>query len=346
MKSIFDYNQTLISENKKICTALEILNQTQTGIVLVINRDQRLIGTLTDGDIRRGLLKGKVLDDFVTEIMNKDFSFAYESDSVIYKKKIFNRGILHLPILDKENRVIKLLISENSLTKRDFLNPVVIMAGGVGSRLKPHTNDCPKPMLRINGKPILEIVIENCIENGFQEFYLSVNYLKELIIDYFGDGSKWGINIKYLEETKPLGTAGSLNLLPKTISHPFIVINGDVLTKFNLSKILEFHKLNNAVATLAVRQYVLNVPFGVVETDGITIERIVEKPNYQKNVNAGVYVLNTEIFDYLNKGRLDMPELFQDLIAKKKKIIACPIHEYWIDIGRPETLKEAFSTWE
>jgi len=221
------------------------------------------------------------------------------------------------------------------------------MAGGLGSRLKPYTDNCPKPMLKINDKPILEIVIEKCIDYGFQNFYLSVNYLKEIIIQYFGDGSKWGINIHYLKEKEALGTAGSLGLLPSDIEHPFLVINGDVLTKFNPYKLLEFHNIHKALATLSVREHIIDIPFGVIETEGVEVKEMLEKPSYKRLVNAGVYALDPSILKYINeKERIDMPELFNRLMALKKKVVACPIHEYWIDIGRPESLKEAYSTWE
>lgn len=346
MKSIIDYRKTFISENKKICNALEILNNNQIGIVLVIKEDGQLLGTLTDGDIRRGLLKGKTLGDNVTEIMNKKFIFSYENDSLIYKKNIFSNGISHLPILNKNNNVIQLLVSRDYKNEK-YLNPIVIMAGGIGSRLRPHTYDCPKPMLKINGKPILEIVIENCIENGFQEFYISVNYLKDLIIDYFGDGSKLGVNIYYLEENKALGTAGSLSLLPKHLDESFIVLNGDVLTKFNPSSILDFHLKNNAFATISVRDYFLEVPYGVLEIEDKNVVNLVEKPIYTKKVNAGVYALDPKILEYIKfNEKIDMPDIIKTVLNLNKKIVACPIHEYWIDIGRPETLKEANISWE
>jgi len=201
--------------------------------------------------------------------------------------------------------------------------------------------------LEVNGKPILEIVIENCIKYGFKEFYISVNYLKDIIKKYFNDGKKWGIKIYYLEESEPLGTAGSLSLLPDNIKHDFLVLNGDVLTKLNLKRLLEFHSNNKAIATLTVREYVMNVPFGVIETDGVHVKEIIEKPSYKKNVNAGVYAFNPSVLDLVKKEkRLDMPELFKRLQNIESKVIACPIHEYWLDIGRPETLEEAYSSWE
>ncbi len=348
MKAVFDLDNFCVSEKADIRNALLALDRCNLGIILVVNSNKRLIGTLTDGDIRRALLEGKELNFNVASIMNKNFYFINEEDDLIEaQENLIQKGLRHLPVLDEKGLIIKLLISKSISNKKKLPNSVVIMAGGLGNRLRPHTKNCPKPMLEVNGKPILEIVIENCIKNGFKEFFLSVNYLKEIIYKYFKDGSKWGINIHYLEENEPLGTAGSLSLLPKNLKHQILVMNGDVLTKFNLQKLLEFHNHHNAFATLSVREYLMKVPFGVVETDGVDVKGMTEKPSYKKNVNAGVYVLDISVLKFLNKNeRLDMPELLDRLIANNNKVIACPIHEYWLDIGRPETLEEAYSSWE
>ena len=347
MEAFFDLEIFCVSEKVDIRNVLSALNKCQIGIILIINKNKKLIGTVTDGDIRRALLAGKELHHSVKTIMNKNFYFVRENDNFLEaQEKLIQKEIRHLPVLDKEGLVKKLLVS-NTLSKKKYLpNPVVIMAGGIGSRLRPQTINCPKPMLEVNGKPILEIVIENCIKNGFKQFFISVNYLKEIIINHFKDGSKWGIEISYLEETKALGTAGSLSLLPPNLKDDILVLNGDVLTKFNPNKLLEFHMHHNAIATLAVREYIVNVPFGVIETDSIDVIEMVEKPSLKRNVNAGVYALNPLILKLIKKDEnIDMPELIKELITTKRKVIACPIHEYWLDIGRPETLEEAYSSW-
>ena len=348
MEALFNLENICVSDEVDMRSSILALEKCHLGIILIVNKKNKLIGTLTDGDIRRALLDGKELNSNVEIIMNKNFYFIKEKDNLNEAQKfLIKKGLRHLPVLDDEGSVIKLLVSKN-LPKKKFLpNSVLIMAGGIGSRLRPQTTYCPKPMLEINGKPILEIVIENCIKHGFKEFFLSVNYLKEIIIKHFQDGSKWGININYLEENKPLGTAGSLSLLPENLKHDILVINGDVLTKFNLQKLLEFHSNHKATATLSVREYIMNVPFGVINTNGVDVTKMIEKPSYKQNVNAGVYALNPSVLNLLNKDeKIDMPELLERLISSKRKVIACPIHEYWLDIGQPETLEEAYSSWE
>ncbi len=347
MEAFLDIEIFCVSEKVDIRGALSALDKCKIGIILVVSKSKKLIGTLTDGDIRRALLSGKELHSSVISIMNKNFHFAKETDNLLEaQEKLIQKRLRHLPVLDKKGVVIKLLVLNNLSEKKFLPNPVVIMAGGIGSRLRPQTINCPKPMLKVNGKPILEIVIENCINNGFKQFFISVNYLKENIIDYFKDGAKWGIKIKYLEENKALGTAGSLSLLPSNLIDDILVLNGDVLTKFNLKKLLEFHSHHKAIATLTVREYIVDVPFGVIETDSIDVVKMVEKPSYKRNVNAGVYALNPSIIKLIKKDEnIDMPELIQRLINIKSKVIACPIHEYWLDIGRPETLEEAYSSW-
>ena len=347
MESIINLENVCISNDVDIRSSLLALEKCGLGIILVTKKN-KLIGTLTDGDIRRALLNEKQLNSNVESIINKNFYFIYENDDLIEAEdNLIKRGLRHLPVLDKAGSLIKLLVPNNLSKRKNLSNSVVIMAGGIGSRLRPQTTNIPKPMLKVNGKPILEIVMENCIKDGFKEFFISVNYLKEIIIDHFKDGTKWGININYLEESKPLGTAGSLSLLPENLRSDFLVINGDVLTKFNFQKLLEFHSNNKATATLSVREYIMNVPFGVIDTNGVDVIGMTEKPSYKKNVNAGVYALKPSVLKLLNKGeKIDMPELINRIINSKRKVIACPIHEYWIDIGRPETLEEAYTSWE
>ena len=348
MEAVFDFENSCVSDEVDIRNSLMVLDKCNLGIVLVINNKKKLIGTLTDGDIRRALLNGKKLNSKVESIMNKNFYFINQKDNLFEaQENLIKKGLRHLPVLDKEGSIIKLLVSKNLSKKRDLPNSVVIMAGGIGSRLRPQTTYCPKPMLEVNGKPILEIVIENCIKHGFKEFFVSVNYLKDIIIKHFKDGSKWGININYLEESKPLGTAGSLSLLPPNLRHDILVMNGDVLTKFNIQKLLDFHSNHKAIATLSVREYIMHVPYGVINTKGVNVTKMTEKPSYKKNVNAGVYALNPSVLNLLNKNeKIDMPELLEKLITTNRKVIACPIHEYWLDIGLPETLEEAYSSWE
>ena len=337
-----NYKETLLN-------ALKNLEKNNAQIVLVIDKKGKLLGTISDGDIRRNLIVGKSLKTKVTEIMNKNFvsldkDFSKQNILEIMRTKDINQ----IPIIDKDGKVIDIvLLRELIKITKNYENPVLIMAGGIGSRLMPFTENCPKPMLRVGEKPILEILLERLIENGFRNFYISVNYLKEQIIDYFNDGKKWNVNIRYLKEKKRLGTAGSLSLLPKNLKEPFIVMNGDILTKFNIYQLLDFHKKNHSFATICAREYEFKVPFGVIESNGIELREIVEKPTYKSFVNAGVYMFDPQVLKIIKSNEsLDMPELIERIRNLKKKINVCPIHEYWIDIGRHETLNKAHQSWE
>jgi len=327
--------------------AMRIIDQGAAQIALVVDEHQRLLGTLTDGDIRRGLLQGSSLDAPVEQLMNRQFRFVRDSDDQAMALDMMRReSLLQIPVLDKQGRVAQLLLLQELLSPPQLSNAVVIMAGGKGTRLRPHTEYCPKPMLLVGDQPILEILLEQCIESGFRTFYFSVNYLKEQIIDHFDDGSRWGVSIHYLVENEPLGTAGSLQLLPDSLSEPFLVLNGDVLTRFNPIQLLHFHREHNAQATLCVREHELTVPFGVVQTKGVELARFEEKPTYRNLVNAGVYLIDPQLIRLLHPHQsTDMPSLLQAAQEAGHRVAVCPIHEYWLDVGRPETLQQAHQEW-
>jgi len=337
----------LISKGSSALAALRLINDSAAHVAIVVDENKKLAGTLTDGDIRRGLLSGFGLDTPVEQLMNSRPRFTSEdSNKETMLQMMHEQGLRHLPIVDEEMHVKDLITLQMLLSNSPLPNPVVIMAGGKGLRLRPQTELCPKPMLPINGKPILEIIIKNCMANGFRKFYLSVNYMKEKIMDYFGDGGRWGITIEYLIESQPMGTAGSLRLLPKEVESPFLLINGDLLTKFDLKHILRFHEEHSASASLGVREYIETIPFGVVKLDGIDLCGFEEKPSYRRFVNAGVYVLDAQLLDLLGSLQFaDAPTLLQNAKLAGHRVVACPIHEYWIDIGMPETLKQAVHDW-
>lgn len=326
---------------------MRVIDAESAKIALVIDNDKRLLGTLTDGDIRRGLLEGVTFEDPVERVMNPHFHFLHSCDDDSLALEMMRReGLRQVPVLDEEGRVVRLLLLKELVTPAELPNAVVIMAGGKGLRLRPHTEHCPKPMLLVDGKPMLETLIEQCMLNGFRKFYLSVNYLKEQIIDYFGDGGHWGVSIEYLVEDCPLGTAGSLRLLPDSIKHPFLVMNGDVLTRLNPSKLLCFHDEHHAASTMCVREHLITVPFGVVRAQGVDLESFEEKPSYRKMVNAGVYVIDPQLLSLLPPDQpTDMPTLLIQAKQAGYRVAVCPIHEYWIDVGRPESLKQAHEEW-
>tara|TARA_Y100000589_G_C27193399_1_gene645737 strand:+ start:1901 stop:2944 length:1044 start_codon:yes stop_codon:yes gene_type:complete len=345
MKSI---TNICLNSKKTLFDAMKNLEREGSQIVLVVDEEDKLLGTISDGDIRRSLLIGKSLETKVSEVMNKNCITALKGEK---KQKLLEtmkkKSINQIPILNEYGRILEVINIRELIEVSDtYDNQVLIMAGGIGSRLRPYTENCPKPMLTIGTKPLLEMLLEKLIESGFTNFYISVNYLKEKIINYFEDGSRWNININYLIENKPLGTAGSISLLPKEIEKPFIVMNGDILTKFNLNQLIDFHNKNNSFATICAREYEVSIPFGVIETDGIELKRIVEKPIYKNYVNAGLYAFDPKVLEFFSKNEAkDMPDLINEIKELKKKVILCPIHEYWLDIGRKETLKEAHKSW-
>jgi dTDP-glucose pyrophosphorylase len=338
-----DWKKTLISPSQSIVEAMRIIDRSALQIALVVDEQAKLLGVVTDGDIRRGILKGVQLDQPVTKIMAGNFTAAQEISSkeeiiALMKGKALNQ----LPLLDKDGHVVdlKVLVDLINVPKTD--NAVVLMAGGLGHRLKPLTDDCPKPMLTLNDKPILEIILENLIEQGFKKFYVSVNYKAEMIEKHFGDGTKWDVKISYLKEKKIMGTAGALGLLRERPREPLIVMNADLLTKINFTQLLDFHNVNKGLATMCVRDYRFQVPFGVVNIDQYNLRGIDEKPTHHFFVNAGIYVLSPDALGFIPKEKAyDMTELFQDLIKSGREAIAFPVREYWLDIGRFDDYEKA-----
>lgn len=338
-----NWKEILINADTSILSSLEIIDKGALQIALVIDTENKLQGTVTDGDIRRGILKGISLESPVRLVMQSSPITANINESketILSKMKL--RALRHIPVLDNNGRVVKIELLEQLIQSRKKNNWVVLMAGGLGSRLSPMTDDCPKPLLKVGTKPILETILDNFIDYGFHRFYLSVNYRADMIRDYFGDGSKWGVEIKYIYENTRLGTAGALSLINDVPSEPIIVMNGDLLTKVNFQQLLEFHTDTNATATMCVREYEYQVPYGVVEVDQHRLMRIVEKPIQQFFVNGGIYVLNSDMLHLVPKMQFfDMPSLFDVAIAKRMETSVFPIREYWIDIGRMDDFNRA-----
>ena len=344
---MLDISKIFVSANASVIDAMRIIDSGAAQIALVVDEQRRLVGTITDGDVRRGMLRGLSLDAPAEQLMNRRFRFVRTGENQATVLEMMRREALRqVPVLDAQARVVKLLLLQELLVPPQLPNAVVIMAGGKGTRLRPHTANCPKPMLLVDGKPMMEILLEQCIASGFKQFYLSVNYLREQIIDHFQDGSRWGVSVDYLVEDEPLGTAGSLQLLPDTLQEPFLVMNGDVLTRLDPSRLMRFHGDNNAAATLCVREHVLTLPFGVVQTKGVELAGFEEKPSYRQLVNAGIYVVSPQLLPLLPaRQAADMPTLLQSAQQAGHRVAVCPIHEYWIDVGRPETLQQAHEEW-
>ena len=333
----------IISPEKTLLEALRLIDQNGLQTAFIVTSESKVLGVVTDGDIRRALINESSLDNRIDQFMNKDFLCLREKS---FNKDIVELGIKRklkvLPILSQENVLIDLLeLDIKSIQERN--NPVVLMAGGKGTRLRPLTNQCPKPMLPINGKPMLESILIDCIDSGFKKFFISVNFMKEMIMDYFGDGTPWNVDISYLEESedKPLGTAGCLGMLPDGLSDPILLMNGDVRTHVKLDRVLDFHYEMASGATLCAHEHLVDIPFGVIELEGNYLSQIVEKPSFTYLINAGIYVLSPEAIRLIKTGeRLDMPDLIKRIRANKKQISVCPLQDYWIDVGRPEDYKK------
>lgn len=339
-----DISGNLITPDASLLTAIERMDSIRRKLLIVVDPDRRLLGTVSDGDIRRGLMRRLTMDDRVDAVMNAaPVALTLDGSEQEALVRLSDRGVSLAPVLDRNGRVVGLYPDAVSAgARRD--NLVVIMAGGRGVRLAPLTQTCPKPMLKVAGRPLLETIIERLQAQGFHRFRLAVNYLAEVIEDHFGDGSSLGVEIRYLREDHPRGTAGALSLLTDTIDKPMLVMNGDVLTRMAFGDLVDFHLENRAMATLCVREHAFQAPHGVAEVDGVRMTALREKPTFRWLANAGVYCLDGSVLSRVPAdGPFDMPELLASLAAEGAMVGAYPIHEYWLDIGRPPDFESAQS---
>jgi dTDP-glucose pyrophosphorylase len=340
---MYQISEIKIYPSATIREALKIIDVGSMKIALVVDGDGKLIGTLTDGDIRRGLLNGMELNDPIVDIYNRHPVSVSLSDP---KEKIIelaiDRKIYQIPVLDDEGRVIRLAEIDQLIRQERHPNTVVLMAGGLGSRLKPLTDHTPKPMLPVGGKPILETVISRFKKQGFTKFIVALNYKGDMIRKYFGNGSTLGVEITYLEENQRMGTAGALGLLESSPGESFFVMNADILTLVNFESLMDFHVRNNSDATMCIREYGMEVPYGVVRLNKENIVSIEEKPIQQFYVNAGIYVLTPGILNLVPRGiPLDMTGLFEQAVDRGMTTLSFPIREFWMDIGKPEDYERA-----
>jgi dTDP-glucose pyrophosphorylase/CBS domain-containing protein len=326
-----------------ITDAIQILDTSGLKIVLVAKENGNLIGTISDGDIRRALLSGKNISDLVDSTVNRQPIFAQEGASetsifqLMLKEKIFQ-----IPLIDHLGKLTGLYVLDHTNLHVNRTNVFVIMAGGRGSRLFPQTANTPKALLPIGDKPAMQHILEQARGQGFANFVFSIHYLGDQIIKYFGDGAKFGVKIEYIEEESPLGTAGALSLIKSQPTEPFIVTNCDVLSNMNYSDLIDFHIDKKVDATIAVKSYEWEVPFGVVSTNGWKVISYQEKPKFQSFINAGVYVIQPQVLGSLIRNEvIDMPTLLEKLRFNGGEIAAYPIHESWLDIGTPSDLTRA-----
>jgi dTDP-glucose pyrophosphorylase len=337
------WKKALLCQNSSIKDAISCLDASSLRIVIVIDQQGIFEGTISDGDIRRGLLKGLDLESPIESVIHRNAvvvppAFGRE----IVMQLMRSNQLQQIPVVDDQARVVGLHVWNEITTPPLRDNLMVIMAGGKGTRLMPHTENCPKPMVLVAGKPMLQHIIERSQQEGFNHFILAINYLGHMIEEYFGDGSRFGVKIDYLREQTSLGTVGALTLFARRPETPFVVTNGDVITDIRYGELLDFHVRYDAAATMAVRVHEWQHPFGVVQINGVDIVGFEEKPIARTHINAGVYALSPDTLEFLVHGEhCDMPTLFERIQAKTLRTVAYPMHEPWLDVGKPEDLKLA-----
>jgi len=347
---MININNIFLSSSATIQEALSVINTGAVKIALVVSDNNQLLGTLSDGDIRRGLLRKKTLDDTIEDVYFKNPITANESDSREELLRLCSMGrIGQVPILGKNKQIINLFVLDEGLSQRQYDNTVVLMVGGLGARLMPLTEDTPKPMLKLGNKPILQTIVEGFSKHGFTNITMCLGYKSSVIRDFFQDGSRFGVNIDYIVEKQRMGTAGALALLKEKPCKSFFVMNGDLLTRVNYEQMLDYHESHGSKATMCVRKYDIEVPYGVVDVDEENIVSIEEKPIHNFFVNAGIYLLEPNCIDLIPEDKFyDMTLLFEQLMAENNKVISFPLQEYWLDIGNHSDFTKAkkdIKTW-
>jgi dTDP-glucose pyrophosphorylase len=313
-----------------------MIDRFSLGMVFVTNAQGILQASVTDGDVRRALLAGHGLDSPAASVFNRNFLALEDGgDWAEMKARAAAQGFNEFPVIDSDGRLLCVEVRAQIGESMARENTVVIMAGGKGLRLRPLTDDTPKPLLPVGGKPILQHIINNLQEEGFSDIVLAINYLGEQIESYFQDGSDFGVNIRYVKEDQALGTAGALSLLQDPISAPIVVMNGDLVLAASVGRMVDYHLEKQATITVGAKVVETTIPFGVLSTRGLVIAGIEEKPTHRDLVNAGVYVLNSEVFASLSADHvIDMPELIMENV-EEGKVVAYPMHETWADLGHP-----------
>ncbi len=342
------WQQAILPARSTIEQAIHNLDYVAIKIVLVVNEKGELEGTISDGDIRRGLLKGLDLNSPIASVIHRNaLVVPPEMGRELVMQLMLANKIQQIPVVDEQQHVVGLHLWNEITTQQTRSNLMVIMAGGMGTRLRPHTENCPKPLLKVAGKPMLEHIIERAKLEGFRNFVLAIHYLGHMIEEHFGNGERLGVRIDYVREQSPLGTAGALTLLNPRPEAAFVVTNGDVITDIRYGELLDFHIRHDTAATMAVRVHEWQHPFGVVQIKGVEIIGFEEKPVARSHINAGVYALDPTALSVMSAdAHCDMPTLFERLQAIAKRTVAYPMHEPWMDVGQPDDLKQAISAVE
>lgn len=339
-----NWKSILLPPTATIRDAMRSLDKGSLRICLIVDEHNTLLGTITDGDIRRGLLQDAHMHDPASGIMNHHPITVRPSTTRDQRLRLMSaHDLTAIPIVDEKTKVIGLQTLHQAMQPEPRDNPVFIMAGGFGTRLQPLTDHCPKPMLRVGDKPMLQHIIERLAAQGFHNIYISTHYLPDIIRNHFGDGSKWQLNISYVHEQQPLGTGGALGLLPRNLPDmPLLLLNGDVLTKIDYTQMLEHHEHHDFDASICVREDEHRVPFGVIEAEGQLIINMVEKPIYRYKINTGIYVLNPDIVHSVKSGQhIDLPTLLEQHRQSNKKIGIYTSYDYWLDIGQMKDYQKA-----
>lgn len=344
-----DLEKFLVYPTHTIRNVIACIDRNAKGIALVVDADRHLLGTVTDGDVRRAILANVGLDEPVRYLIENKHSKRYTKPiaaqaglSAAEQLKLMQAAdIRHLPLVDESNRVVDLVIKDDWLDMDTLPLSGVIMAGGFGTRLRPLTDDLPKPMLPMGDRPLMQRTVEKFQAAGIRNISVTTHYMPEKIMDYFGDGAEFGVDINYVHETQPLGTAGALGLIDQP-NEPLLVINGDILTEVDFRAMLSHHQKYQAMITVAVRQYAFQVPYGVIQCEGPHVRQLQEKPSYNFLVNAGIYLLEPNVYQYIpNNQRFDMTDLIQAVLEEQGTVISFPIVEYWLDIGQHADYEQA-----
>jgi dTDP-glucose pyrophosphorylase len=345
---VVDLHKICVFPYSTVREAMAAIDQGMVQLAIVVDRDRRLLATVTDGDIRRGLLAGLSLETPVSAVMRSNpTSVPTSAGRPAARRLMREKQLHHVPLVDDEGRLADLAWIDEVVGLTPNNTRVVLMVGGLGMRLRPLTEHRPKPMLPVGNRPLLEIIIRNFVDQGFGRFTLAVNYLADQIRDHFGDGSSLGVEIDYINETERMGTAGALSVMKEWPDTPFVVMNGDLLTTLRFEQMLRFHTDGNSSATIGAREFNMQVPYGVIQAEGARLARIEEKPNQSFYVNAGIYVISPHVAEFIEPGKpLDMPELFQRVMSKGDIASVYPIRDYWMDIGRVEDLERARVEYE
>jgi dTDP-glucose pyrophosphorylase len=343
-----DLANLFVTPAAPIRDVMACIDRNMKGVALVVDAGQRLVATVTDGDIRRAILRGVDLDRPVERLVQAarsdhqiPITVPVGTPSADILELMTRSDVRHVPVIDAAGRVVDLIWLADLVKQAELPLRAMIMAGGFGRRLRPLTDETPKAMLPVGDRPLLEQIVGRLREAGIRRVNVATHYRADVIQEHFGDGRDFGVEIRYVNEGEPLGTAGALGLLAAS-DEPILVVNGDILTQVDFRAMLDFHRTHRAEMTVAVRPYELRVPYGVVQTDGVAITGVAEKPTERYLINAGMYLLNPDVCDLIPANtRYDMTQLIERLVAERRRVVSFPIREYWLDIGQSEDYEKA-----